>query len=117
VTITHIQQPAALLTNQTNHVGHFLSIELVGTTASRDAIGCTVRVTAAGRQRVQLVIAGDGYQASNQRRLIFGLGTASVVDELTVVWPSKTSQTFSQPPIDSELVLVEGRSDVLLLKP
>jgi tetratricopeptide (TPR) repeat protein len=117
VIITHIQQPAALLTNQSVHVGHFLSIELVGTNASRDAIGCTVRVTAAGRQHVQQVIAGDGYQASNQRRLIFGLGTASVIDELVVTWPSKVSQIFTQPPTDRELVVIEGRSEVLLVKP
>ena len=116
VVITHIQQPAALLTNQTAQVGHFLSIALVGTSASRDAIGCTVRVTAAGRQRVQQVMAGDGYQASNQRRLIFGLGTATVVDELAVIWPSNVSQTFSQPSIDRELVVIEGRDDLLLIK-
>ena len=38
--------------------------------------------------------AGDGYLASNERLLIFGLGDAVHIDELEVRWPAGTRQRF-----------------------
>jgi hypothetical protein len=58
--------------------------------------------------------AGDGYQASNERRLIFGLGDAHEVDEVVVRWPSGTVQQFSNVPASCELQLTEGRPFIVL---
>ena len=57
--------------------------------------------------------AGDGYLSSNQRQLVFGLGGAERVDELTIRWPSGRSQVFHDLTADREILCVEGRSDFL----
>src|SRR5205823_7893052 len=74
VVISHLDAPAALLTNTTGRTGHFLVLTLVGTQSARDAIGTSVRCTAAGRTRYRQLTAADGYMASNERRLVFGRG-------------------------------------------
>jgi hypothetical protein len=67
-----------------------------------------VRVTAGDRTWSQQLIAGDGFQASNERQLIFGLGDQQSVDQVTVVWPSGEKQEFRDLPSDRQYVLVEG---------
>ena len=73
--VSLIGEPAGLLTNQTQGSGHFLAIQLRGTISSRDAIGTSVEITVSDRKFVKQLTAGDGYQASNERQLRFGLGT------------------------------------------
>lgn len=94
IAISHLDSPAVLLQNQTEKVGQFLAIELVGTKSSRDCVGATVSVEVAGRKQVQLVTAGDGYQASNQKRLVFGLGDSESADRIEIQWPSGSSVTY-----------------------
>ena len=53
-------------------------------------------------------IAGDGYMASNERVLVFGLGKLEHIDELLVEWPSGGNERFGPMPTNREIVLVEG---------
>ncbi len=116
--IGSLDTPVALLTNRTRDHGHFVALKLVGDgsnadgtgTSSRDAIGSTVRVRAGGREWQRQLTAGDGYQASNERKLTFGLGMLAVIDEIEVLWPSGRVQSFGKLNVDTEYVVVEGRS-------
>ena len=115
VLISHLDTPVALLSNQTSDVGHFLAVQLRGVTRSRDAIGTVVRVTTGQRSFTQQLTAGDGYQSSNQRQLVFGLGAAEQVETLSVKWPSGETQQFDRIPIDCELLFVEGQAKPIQL--
>ena len=114
---TNVDAPVALLTNQTSEHGRFLSLSLRGVQTSRDAIGTTVQVTAGEKTLTRQLTAGDGFQASNQRCLSFGLGETARVDELTVDWPSGARQTFQDITADQELLLIEGRNQLFRLAP
>jgi hypothetical protein len=105
---THLDARAALLTNQTRVHGHHLAVRLVGVASERDAIGATIRVRCGAQRFTKQLTAGDGFQASNQRCLLLGLGKAEQIDELTVSWPAGEDQTFFDVPVDSELIIVEG---------
>ena len=109
--------PAALLTNVSPHPGHYLDVRLVGTAGTRDAIGATVRVTAGERTWMKQLTAGDGYQASNQRQLVFGLGPAAQVDALTVVWPGGRQQAFAGLSADRQVLLIEGQAEAVESRP
>jgi hypothetical protein len=52
---------------------------------------------------------GDGFQASNQRRLVCGLGDSTRVEKLEVHWPSGIEQTFTDLSADADLILTESR--------
>lgn len=106
--VSHLREPASLLTNGTTQAGHFLAVQLRGTRCSRDAVGATVEVVAGRRQQVRQLTAGDGYHASNERQLRFGLGAAKVVDRLTVRWPGGSVQTWNMVAVDQCVRLIEG---------
>ena len=108
--VMHIGESAALLTNTTKPAGHFLAVQLRGIVGDRDAIGAVLQVSAGNRSRMQQMTAGDGYEVSNERRLVFGLGDADHVERLRITWPSGTEQIFTDLPADVEVLFVEGRT-------
>jgi ASPIC and UnbV len=110
VIVTHLDRSVALLTNTTSAPGNFIALTLCGVQSNRDAIGTTVTAeTASGRIMRQLT-AGDGYMASNERRLVLGIGKETRVRRLTVRWPSGITRHYLNVPAGSEWILVEDRT-------
>ncbi len=107
VVITDMDAPAALLTNLTVS-GNYLTVRLRGVQSAREAIGARVIVRVDGRSIARQLTAGDGYQASNQRQLVFGLGESDVVDTVDVFWPSGVNDTFNAVSANGEYIVAEG---------
>jgi hypothetical protein len=116
VCVTHVKSPAALLTNETSKRGHFLSLHLRGVDSSRDAIGAVVKVSAGEKSWFRHLTAGDGFQASNERKLVFGFGDRTKIDEMTIYWPSGLKQVIQAPNLDTEQLIIEGKSPRTLMK-
>ena len=116
VCVSHLIAPMALLTNCTPGAGHCLAVRLRGVTIDRDAIGTVVTVSARGHNWTRQLTAGDGYEASNQRQLLFGLGSADRVDRVTVRWRSGGKQTFQELPADHEYLFIEGAAHPVRLR-
>jgi hypothetical protein len=112
---THVDMPAALLANRTKEPGRYLAIHLRGVRSAVDAIGTSVQVTAGEQTWTKQLTAGDGFYASNQRLLIFGLGDVEQVDAVRVKWPSGEVQRFDNVAANSEVVLIEGRGEAVRL--
>ena len=106
--ITYLDRPAALVTNQTQGAGHFLAVSLCARQSARDAIGTKVTIDFGGHTRRRQLVGGNGYQASCQRQLVFGLGRTSRVDRLHVLWPSGHEQTWTDLEADIEVRIIEG---------
>lgn len=114
--ISHLESSAALLVNTTENAADRLAVRLVGVKCDRDAIGATVVLRAGDRTWTKQLTAGDGFQASNQRQLIFGLGPrekkgaspAPPLDSIEVRWPDGARQSWKKPPRNQTLVLVQG---------
>lgn len=109
VAVTHLDAPAALLTNTTPDAGRYLALVLRGI-SDRDASGAAVTVQVGSRTLMRQLTAGDGYQACNQRLLIFGLASATSVEQLRVQWPSGREQVFAHLAPDECYMLYEGRA-------
>jgi tetratricopeptide (TPR) repeat protein len=106
--LTHLDAPAGLLTNRTRGAGHWLKLGLCGVTSSRDAVGAVVRVRCGEAVWVRHLAAGDGFQASNERRMLFGLAACRRVDEVHVRWPSGVEQSFHNLTTGMEYLLIEN---------
>ena len=103
----------ALLRN-TDPVRAWLGVELVGTRSNRDAVGVRLYATAGGQRQMREVVLGDGYGSQNTLRQHFGLGEATVVDELVVKWPrSGATQTFRNLPANRIIQITEGVDGVV----
>ncbi len=108
VVITHLDAPAALLTNTTLQPGGFVALQLRGVQSQRDAIGTVVKATFAGKTRMRQLTAGDGYFCSNERQIVIGLGEAPRIDRLDVEWPSGLREQYIDLPAGSRWLFVEG---------
>ena len=116
VAISHIGDPAALLTNRTQKAGRGLGLKLVGTTRSRDAIGTRVTVRTGVNQLTRQLTGGDGYQASNERRLEFGLAEYQDNVEVEIRWMGGAVETLKVELNDQEYIAIEGRGELLRLR-
>ncbi|MDB5341151.1 MAG: tetratricopeptide repeat protein [Planctomycetaceae bacterium] len=108
VAISHLEEPVALLTNRTQTANRFLTLRLRGVTSSRDAVGATVTVTCGTRTMLGQLTAGDGFHASNERQLTFGLNLHDRVDQVSIRWPSGSVQTFRDLPSNAALLVIEN---------
>jgi hypothetical protein len=113
--ISHLESPAALLTNSSLTTGTPLVIQLRGIHVDRDAIGTHVSVTSSTGKQTRQITAGDGYQASNQRQLVFGLGADTQAAAVEILWPNGTRQTFRDVPGKQEWLVREGCDQLLSL--
>lgn len=114
VAIVRLLEPAVLLTNRTPNPGNGLGIRLIGIT-QRDAIGTEVDLVSGDLILRKQMIAGDGFASTNEKRLVFGIGSRSKIEKLSVQWPDGTRQSFQNVAPGNELVCVEGRSEYYVL--
>jgi hypothetical protein len=88
--------------------GRWLGVQLRGAGANREAVGA-VAVLASGASPPQSrwVTAGDSYQSTSDRRLLFGVPQGEAPRELAVRWPSGQARRLRQPPLGRYLVVPE----------
>ena len=100
--------PLFLFHNQRNSY-HWLKIKLVGTVSNRDGLGVTVKITVRGNIQYRENNGSMGHYLSQQATpLHFGLGKATVVDQIVVTWPSGMVQTLVNVPADQQLLVTQG---------
>ena len=83
-----------------------------GTGSNSDGVGARVYVKTAPpgggpRIQVQEVRAGSSYLSMDSIDLEFGVGTAQVVDEITVLWPSGRKQVLNDIEVDQVVTITE----------
>ena len=100
-------EPARLYHNRCVWGNNWLTVQTVGTASNRDGIGARLTLTADGRTQIREVAAGASNSSQNMLPVHFGLGRASVVDELTIRWPSGATQTLRDVAPNQALTVTE----------
>lgn len=93
--------PVLLYKNNATPVNQWIEFQLEGVRSNRSAIGAQLRLFWNGQQQLQEVSGGSGFCAQNQRRLHFGLGRATHVDRVEILWPSGLKQTLRAPKLNT----------------
>ncbi|TWT44741.1 FG-GAP repeat protein [Phycisphaerae bacterium RAS1] len=80
---------ASVYENVSSTPGHWLKVRLVGDglRVNPEAAGAVIRLTAGGVEQVRLVADGSSTTATEDLRQHFGLGAATAVDQIEVLWP------------------------------
>ncbi len=115
--LSNINSPAIIATNHSEAAGHWLTVVLHATSTARDAVGSVVEVHQPDTIRWQQLLAGDGYQATNERHLHFGLGRKAEIDRIVVHWPSGRTATHEGIPVDRKIIVLENRENVFVDTP
>jgi enediyne biosynthesis protein E4 len=89
--------------------GHFLTLQLRGTTSNRDGVGAVVRVTSPGVSQTHWRIGGGSFLSTSDSRIHIGLGTGSIPSAVAVEvrWPSGKIDRHDALKIDGFHQLVE----------
>jgi len=85
--------PNNLFHNQGNG-NHWLELDLVGTQATRDAVGAIVAVTVDGVVQTRVLDGGYHRWSQNSQRMHFGLGSATRAD-IAVTWPGGFVESYN----------------------
>ena len=75
----------------------FLEVALVGSRSNRDGLGARIRVVVPGQTYTKVHDGQSGYLSQSLKPLYFGLGSATVVEKIEVLWPSGQEQVVAGP--------------------
>ncbi len=88
--VSHTNEPIAVLHNTSRSNGAWLSLELVGRTSNRSAIGAYATVTDRGMPRLRK--GGGSYLSSGSNKLSWGIDTTEPQIQVEIHWPSGQRQ-------------------------
>jgi hypothetical protein len=93
--------------SKTGTKNHWLGLSLVGSKSNRNGIGARVTVTdSTGKKQIFDANTSGSYLASNDPRIMVGLGTTSV-RQVEINWPSGAVQVINEPQVDRYVVINE----------
>ena len=88
---------------------HWLEVSLVGTVSNRDACGARVIATVGSARLLRQVFCGStSVNSGSQKAVHFGLGEATGVDKLAILWPSGKRQELTAVKVDRLLTVTEA---------
>lgn len=99
------------------NTNHWLEVSLAGTASNRDGVGAKLTLTAGGENQYRMIFSGTSLGAGSQVAAHFGLGSATTVDNLQILWPSGTVQNLTSLAADQHVAITEGSSQIRRIRP
>ncbi|MDL2717835.1 MAG: FG-GAP-like repeat-containing protein [Acidobacteriota bacterium] len=87
---------------------HRIAIRCEGRKSNRSAFGTKLVLEAGGKRQIREIGAGSSYLSQSAPEAIFGLGSGTKADVLTVRWPSGATATFRDLAGNRAYLVVEG---------
>lgn len=109
--ISHLDEPVALLRNDTSTNSSWLRVRLIGRVSNRDAIGAIVTLHTSRGDQLRAISGGGSYLSQRDQRLSWGIDDGTKVHKLSVVWPSGIEQHVTPMGLNMTITLHEpGRA-------
>jgi enediyne biosynthesis protein E4 len=103
--VNNVNQEAFIYRNNASNTGnHYLKLALRGTKKNTFAVGSKVTVYCGKEKIVQELIPTRGFQSSVDYTMVLGLGKASQIDSLEIIWPDRMQSMIKSVPFDTTLV-------------
>jgi hypothetical protein len=108
VAVSALDDAPSLLMNGGTAGNHWLMLRLEGAGKNRLGVGARVTLHSGGVVQVREVKAGGSYASSSDPRAHFGVGSAAVVDEVTVRWRSGKVTRLARVKADGVVRVAEA---------
>lgn len=108
VVISHVNEPAAVLDNESTTGANWLIVRMIGRQSSRTAIGAVALAQIGDRRMLRQVRGGSSFASTSDPRLHFGCGSNTTVDELTITWPSGSKTVMKDVVCNQIVTIVES---------
>lgn len=89
-----------------------IKVRLEGQNCNRTGIGSRLVLKAGDQQIVRDLFPANGFMGSGPPEIIFGLGSADKIDELSIRWPNGQNQVVKDLKINQAITVTEGKSEV-----
>jgi len=108
--VNNINAPASIYRNRARAAdgNAYLQVQLRGAGANTAGIGAKVVAHAGGRTQLVEQMPTRGFESSVDPRLHFGLGSATRIDSLTVIWPDRRFQVLTNIPANQAITLSQA---------
>ena len=93
------------------NANHWLTVELIAMEANNLGVGAELIAFTGATEQRRDVEGGLAFATQNSLPVEFGLGSATLVDALTVSWPSGTENVITDLPADQFLTVEEILED------
>ena len=108
IVVENLAGSPMILEAKSNPANHWVSFELEGSPNNRLALNARVRVSTGKVQQLGEVRSGGSYLSQSDLRLHFGLGSASRIDKVEVLWPNGGTQVFENIAADRFYRIKQG---------
>jgi hypothetical protein len=110
--VNHINEPAAIYQNRTNTLfnHHYIDIRLQAAAPNRLAYGAKAIIVANGQQQLSYITASRGFESASSTVLHFGLGAATMIDTIQIIWPNQQVQVLTNVKADQRLLVQQKKS-------
>lgn len=95
---------------------NWIKIQLKGIASNFNGIGARVEIYGAWGKQIRDVRSGDGFAHMNTLNVHFGIGTATEIDSVRVIWPSGHVDVVDSPSINNDVTIVEGADPLSLVE-
>lgn len=102
-----------ILRNRGDNGNHWLTLNLIGASSNRDAIGSKIRLLTDAGQQTCFVSTAGSYLSASDKRAHFGLGSSKKIQLIEITWPSGIVQRLESVTGDQILTVKEpSRADI-----
>jgi hypothetical protein len=101
--VNNNNMPAFVFKNKSREVNknHYLAVELKGLDQNPNAIGARINLYTHGQILSKEVIPARGFQSSVDFKQVFGLGNATKLDSVKIIWPNLKASVFTIHKVDT----------------
>lgn len=107
VIINNTNMEATLMENTLNEnktkENNFLRLQLTGDSSNRNGLGAVIHLYYKGKQQVYEYTPYRGYMSSVENIAHFGIGNATIVDSVIIVWPNAKKQVLQNVSVNQTL--------------
>jgi len=113
VVVTVLNGPPEIWMNRSDtqnggNRNHWIILKLIGVKSNRDGLGTKVKITTSLGTQYNQATTAVSYNSSSDKRVHFGLGSAAVVDNIELTWPSGIRQVLKNVKADQILTVTES---------
>ena len=105
--IVNLDSRGMFLRNNKVNQNNWITLNLVGTTSNRDAVGARIKIISGGKIQTAQKKSTTGYLSQNDSRVHFGIAKNETIDKIEIKWPSGKSQVLDNVKANQILTITE----------
>lgn len=107
--VNNLNEPASIFRNLTRENSlqgtNYLTIKLIGPEKNRFGVNTTVELVIDDNIIKQEYRPMKGYMSCVENKLLFGVGSATKIDEIKIKWPDGKTQVIKNAPVNGEMAV------------